>query len=173
MDNPTQAFPTLDNPTQLNTYRSNPNPKNKNLFIPQGANPYPSNPYPSSNQQGTYAPYQVAQLRQETKDRIGYEVLANAVNRERLDEIVELIVETLCSEKPVINIAGEEYPAELVKERLMQLDSTHIEYIFSCIKNRSHEIRNIKRYLLATLFNAPATISHYYDTQVRRDFGMC
>ena len=91
------------------------------------------------------------------------------MNRERLEEIIELIVETLCSDKPIITISGIDYPAVLVKERLMQINSLHIEYIFGCMEKSSHEIRNIKRYLLATLFNAPSTINSYYTAQVRSD----
>ena len=82
---------------------------------------------------------------------------------------LELIVETLCSDKPIITVSGVDYPAILVKERLMHINSLHIEYIFDCLANKSHEIRNIKRYLLATLFNAPSTISSYYDAKVRSD----
>lgn len=68
-------------------------------------------------------------------------------------------------------ICGEEKPKEVVKSRLMKLDSSHIQYILECLKENSTQIRNIKQYLLATLYNAPVTVDSYYSAQVRHEFG--
>lgn len=58
-----------------------------------------------------------------------------------------------------------------MKSRLMKLDSSHIQYILECLKESSTQIRNIKQYLLATLYNAPVTVDSYYSAQVRHEFG--
>ena len=86
-------------------------------------------------------------------------------------EILELLVETVTSRKKFLRICGEEKPKEVVKSRLMKLDSSHIQYILECLKENSTQIRNIKQYLLATLYNAPVTVDSYYSAQVRHEFG--
>ena len=88
-----------------------------------------------------------------------------------LYEILELLVETVTSRKKFLRICGEEKPKEVVKSRLMKLDSSHIQYILECLKENSTQIRNIKQYLLATLYNAPVTVDSYYSAQVRHDMG--
>ena len=88
-----------------------------------------------------------------------------------LHEILELLVETVTSRKKFLRICGEEKPREVVKSRLMKLDSSHIQYILECLKENSTQIRNIKQYLLATLYNAPVTVDSYYSAQVRHEFG--
>ena len=88
-----------------------------------------------------------------------------------LYEILELLVETVTSRKKFLRICGEEKPKEVVKSRLMKLDSSHIQYILECLKENSTPIRNIKQYLLATLYNAPVTVDSYYSSQVRHDMG--
>ena len=67
------------------------------------------------------------------------------------------------------HIAGEEKPAELVKERFMQLRFSHLEYVLNCMKNNTTKIRNIKGYLLTAIFNAPATIDSFYRAEVNHD----
>ena len=89
--------------------------------------------------------------------------------RERLDEVADIIIETLCSTKATINIAGEDYPAQLVKDKMRKINSSHIEYVFDCLNKNTTYVRNIKRYLLATLFNAPSTIDSYYTALVNHD----
>ncbi len=169
MDNQYPALPGTENPAQLNTNRSNPNQGITEKLITQGNNPYQSNPYQSKKDSGENEYTNVAQIREQVRTCICYECIADSSNRERLDDIVELIVETLCCEKPYITVSGIDYPAALVKERLMQINSLHIEYVFSCIEKRSNEIRNIKRYLLATLFNAPVTMTSYYEAEERKN----
>ena len=108
------------------------------------------------------------------KDNIEYEHLcqyAKGIDRDMLDEIVDLLVETVCSARKTIRIAGDDYPAELVKSKLMKLNSSHIEFVFDCISKNTTEIRNIKKYLLAVLFNAPSTINGYYTALVAHDMN--
>lgn len=116
----------------------------------------------------------VAVYREIIKDNIEYEHLCQhtkGIDRELLDEIVDLLVETVCSARTTIRIAGDDYPAELVKSKLMKLDSSHIEFVFDCISKNTTEIRNIKKYLLAVLFNAPSTINGYYTALVAHDMN--
>ena len=110
------------------------------------------------------------ELRQMIRENIEYDCLALRFKVERLDDIVDLILETLFSQKAAINVAGDDYPASLVKDKLRRLNSMHIEYVFECMDKNTTYIRNIKKYLLATLFNAPSTMDSYYKSQVNHDF---
>ena len=83
--------------------------------------------------------------------------------------ITELIVDTVCSARKTIRIAGDDYPAEVVKSRFLKLDSSHVQYVIDCMKNNTTYVRNIKKYLLAALYNAPATINSYYSSLVQHD----
>ena len=105
------------------------------------------------------------------KGNIEYEHLINAkrLDRDRIDEILDLILETVCSKRKKIIIAGDEYPAELVKAKFMKLDSSHIEFVLDCMQENTTKVRNIKQYLKAVLFNAPSTIGNYYTALVNHD----
>ena len=92
-------------------------------------------------------------------------------DRERIDEIVDLMLETVCTARNTIRIAGDDYPAELVKAKFMKLNSGHFEFVMDCLKNNTTEIRSIKKYLLAVLFNAPSTIDPYYTALVAHDMA--
>lgn len=89
--------------------------------------------------------------------------------REDLDEIVELMVETVCAKRKTTRIAGSDFPHEVVRSRFFKLDCSHIEFVMECLRNNTTEIRNMKQYLLAVLFNAPTTISNHYTAQVNHD----
>lgn len=90
-------------------------------------------------------------------------------DHDRLEEILELLVETVCSTKKYIRVAGSDYPAEVVRSRLLKLDMEHIKFVFDCLKENTTKIRNIKQYLLTTLYNAPTTIGSYYSALVQHD----
>ena len=113
------------------------------------------------------------QYRRYFKEALELEILEQGYPADKtvLYEILELLVETVTSRKKFLRICGEEKPREVVKSRLMKLDSSHIQYILECLKENSTQIRNIKQYLLATLYNAPVTVDSYYSTQVRHEFG--
>ena len=110
-------------------------------------------------------------MREIVRENLEYDILMQdpKADRSRMDEIVELIVETLCSTKPTISIAGDEYPASFVKDKLLKLNSMHVDYVFECLNNNTTRVRNIKKYMLATLFNAPSTIDSYYSALVNHD----
>ena len=113
------------------------------------------------------------QYRRYFKEVLELEILEQGYPADKavLHEILELLVETVTSRKRFLHICGEEKPKEVVKSRLMKLDSSHIQYILECLKENSTQIRNIKQYLLATLYNAPVTVDSYYSAQVRHEFG--
>lgn len=92
-------------------------------------------------------------------------------DKENLEGIKELILDILCSDKATIRVQGEVMPTVSVKSRLMMLRSDHIEYVMDCMKQTSTEIRNIRQYLIAALYNAPCTIDSYYSQAVRHDFS--
>lgn len=88
---------------------------------------------------------------------------------ELLDGIYDLILEVVVSKSPTTVIASNEYPTELVKSKFLKLTSMHVEYVMDCFNQNSTKVRNIKKYLLAALFNAPSTISGYYTAEVHHD----
>ena len=119
-----------------------------------------SNPYQSI----TYD-----EARETVKENIEYEILSERYPVERLDEIVDIASEALCSKRSTFSLGKDTYPYALVKDRLLRLDSSHIEYILDCIDGNTTDIRNIKPYMLKTLINAPATMDSYYRTKVNHD----
>lgn len=87
----------------------------------------------------------------------------------QLDEMVELMVEVVCSKRETLRVAGNELPQAVVKSRLLKLDDGHIRFVFDCLKNNTTQVRNIKQYLLTILYNAPVTIGNHYAAQVNHD----
>lgn len=180
LDNPEQASPVLGepeqgNPAQLNTNKSSNQGLNTDLSNTEVSNPIRSNPYEDEPQaadgMGTDTRSAREIYREIILENIEYRHLVqnNQIDRERLDELVELIVDTVCSARKTIRIAGDDYPAGVVKSRFMKLDSSHIEYVLSSMQENTTYVRNIKKYLLAALYNAPSTISSYYTSLVNHD----
>lgn len=175
-ENPVQANPVLDdpvlgkpeqeNPAQLNTYRTN---KDESKTL--STNPYPINSYPINPITDQMGMDGMDVYREIIKGNIEYDIMKDnfPYDRERLDEIVELMTETLASKKATFCIAGDTYPASTVKFKLLRINSLHIQYVFECLDKNTTEVRNIKKYLLATLFNAPSTMGSYYKAQVNHD----
>lgn len=100
---------------------------------------------------------------------IEYGTLIQQYGRERMDEIVELILEVLLSRRDYIRIAGDECPKEVVKSRMLKISSSHVEYVFDCLDKNTTKVRNIKAYMLTALYNAPATLDSYYRAEVQHD----
>ena len=105
------------------------------------------------------------------EENIDYDILIERFpNRKAMiDEIVDLMVEVLCSNREFIPIASDTHPIEQVKERFESIDSGHIEYILECLDKTTTDIRNIKQYLLSVIFNAPQTMDNYYTAAVKHD----
>ncbi len=181
LEKPTQEKPMQGNPTQLNKDISN-TEKSTTDGLNTDSIPILSPPSPLADgaagppkRNGKEAATQSAIeiYREIIMDNIEYFHLVQntRTDRELLDEIVDLLVETVCSARKTIRIAGDDYPAELVKAKLMKLDSSHIEFVIDCLRKNTTEIRNIKKYLLASLFNAPSTINGYYTALVAHDMN--
>ena len=99
------------------------------------------------------------------KDNIEYDYLIKDryLDRDRIEEILALILETVCTKRRTIRIAGDDHPAELVKAKFMKLNSEHIRFVLDCMQENTTKIRNIKQYMKAVLFNAPSTMNSYYS----------
>ena len=182
LEKPTQEKPTLENPMQLNkdiqkTDLSKKEKSNTDLSSNHSIPILSPNPSPlreetaEPERKGTEAADAYSVYEEIIKDNIEYEhfIKHTGIDRERLDEIVSLILETVCTKRKTIRIAGDDYPAELVKAKFMKLNSSHIEFVFDCMKENTTKIRNIKQYLKAVLFNAPNTIDSYYTALVNHD----
>ena len=118
------------------------------------------------------APF-VALLRKQVRERIGYEdlLISHSGDREIIDGMVELILEVELSSKPEMIIAGDSFPAELVRERFQRLRRDHVEYVMECMNASAIRVRNMKKYLLAALLNATSTIGSYYSMLVNSDMA--
>ena len=105
------------------------------------------------------------------KDNVDYDVLISRhyLEKSMIDGMVNLIVETIISENDYIVISSTKFPKEAVKSRFSKLDISHIEYVLECMNHNTTNIKNIKKYLLAALYNAPTTIDSYYKARVQHD----
>ena len=172
LDNPVLGKPEQENPAQLNT-----NISNKDLLNTDESTTYPI----KSHQKESRAAQkrgrdkmgydEMDAYRDLIKENIEYDILTVKLkqNISMLDEIVDLLTETVCTNKDSLVIAGDVYPAAVVKSKLLKLDAGHIEYVIDCMKSNTTEVRNIKKYLLAALFNAPSTMDSYYTARVNHD----
>ena len=172
LDSPVQGKPVQENPAQLNidissNYLSNTDSSSIDISNPIQSNP----PTPAGARMGTDGMGAREAYREVIFENIGYEYLIEdpKMDREQLDEIAELIVDTVCSARKTIRVAGDDYPAEVVKSRFMKLDSSHVQYVMDCMRDNTTYVRNIKKYLLAALYNAPVTIGNYYSSLVQHD----
>lgn len=177
-DNPTTENPVSDNPTQLNKELSSKELSTKDLLsthsIPILSTPLPEGTATPERKGNGYTNMDAVKAYEEViKDNIEYAYLIQDKDTDRgmLDEIVALMLETVCTRRKVIRIAGDDYPAELVKSKFMKLNSSHIQFVIDCMHQNTTKIRNIKKYLLAVLFNAPNTIDSYYTALVAHDMA--
>ncbi len=172
LDSPVLEEPEQENPAQLNIDISSNQISKTDLSSTEGSIPIQSNPpAPTGTRMGTDGMGAREIYREIILDNIGYVYLIQDahIDRGQLDEIAELIVDTVCTARKTIRIAGDDYPAEVVKSRFMKLDSSHVQYVMDCMKDNTTYVRNIKKYLLAALYNAPATINSYYSSLVQHD----
>ncbi len=109
--------------------------------------------------------------------RYFYNQLEIEIMRERypmdgevLYALVDILVDAVCSKRKTIRIAGDDKPINVVKSQFMKLNSSHVEYVMDSLKSNTTKVRNIKQYILATLYNAPLTMSSYYQAEVLHDF---
>ena len=106
-------------------------------------------------------------------ENISYGILLQdyPLDRDILTEILELMVDTVCTTRSTVRISGDDKPAEVVKSQFLKLDSEHIRFVMDGLKDNTTRIRNMRQYLLATLYNAPLTIGNYYRSLVSHDMS--
>ena len=174
MVKPDMGLPRLETPAQINidkriTDESNTDLSNTHSILSDKVRPSVLAALEAKRKEPEYRDMNV--YREIIKENICYDYLRFDLpyDHDRLEEILELLVETVCSTKKYIRVAGSDYPAEVVRSRLLKLDMEHIKFVFDCLKENTTKIRNIKQYLLTTLYNAPTTIGSYYSALVQHD----
>ena len=172
LEKPMLDKPTLENPMQLITKGRNKEKQNTDQSITDSI-PFPSGFPETPVQKRTEAKESFERYRNLILENIDYDVLASDphVDRELLDEIVDLVQETVCSTRSRIRVAGNDYPTEVVRSKLLKLNGEHIRFVMDCLKQNTTRIRNIRQYLLTMLFNAPSTMNSYYAALVAHDMA--
>ena len=177
-ENPTTEKPQTEKPlpgtpTQLNTKKSSTQKQNTHRSSTDSI-PFrekTADKPPERKGRDAMSMEEMQNYRELILENIEYDHLCRefATYREDLDEIVELIVETVCAKRKTTRIAGGDFPHEVVRSRFLKLDSSHIEFVMECLHNNTTEVRNMKQYLLTVLFNAPTTMNNHYTAQVNHD----
>jgi len=176
LDNPTVGKPILEKHTQSNT-----NIQNTDLSSTKGSNTHQSitgagESFPQANGNpgdGIDWIDEFARCRETVKRNIGYDILCenHRNSRQMIDGIVEVMVDCLCVSRRTVKIGGAEYPIEVIREKLLSLDSSHIEYVIECMRENTTKIHQLDHYLLKSLYNAPATIDTHYQNRVNHDMA--
>ena len=174
LDNPALENPALENPTQLNTNKSNTKKSitdNINHSINQSTKTSENDGLIDRSQKtkSNYRDYY-----KWIKNNIEYDFITDIGNRqikykddvERIDEIIDVMVDMLFPEKPMVRIGDCEFPHEVVKSRLSKITSEHIIYIIDCLDKNTTKIKNMAAYLRKTIYNAPTTYSNYVTSDV-------
>lgn len=163
--------PIQENPAQLNKEESSNYPSKTDLSITEESSPILSSPTATKARAGQDGMRKRESYRALILENIEYDVLSQNVqlDKDRLDELVELMVDTVCSNREMIRVAGDDYPAEVVRSRFLKLNASHIEYVLDRMRENTTYVRNIKKYLLTALYNAPVTMDSYYTSLVSHD----
>lgn len=160
VDNPDMEKPHTENPAQINTKQ----------VITQERNNSLSN-YQSINLDGIDEMDMRAQYEEIIRDNLELDILSqdNRFDIDRVNEMVEIMLDAICSTRPTIRINGEDMPQQVVKSRFLKLNSSHIEYVLHAMNECPSDIRNIRAYMLTTLYNASLTMDNYYSALVNHD----
>ena len=164
LEKPMLEKPTLENPTQLNTESTKKRKRQSKDSSITDSIPFPSGFPDAPTQKRTEAKESFERYRDLILENIDYDVLAS-------DPHVDREQETVCSTRSRIRVAGSDYPAEVVRSKLLKLNSEHIRFVMDCLKQNTTRIRNIRQYLLTALFNAPSTMNSYYTALVAHDMA--
>lgn len=167
--NPTTEKTLTENPTQLNTYIQNTNLSNTypNPSLPSP--PLPDGQMETKGSEGM-SRMDIENARALIRENIGYKVLLDyGSSQELLDEIVELLTEMVAIPRATVRISGTDYPYRMVRDRLLCLNMSHIQYVLDCMSQNTTHVRNAKQYLTAVLFNAPTTMEAHLMIQVQHD----
>ena len=174
-ENPDMVKPDTEKPAELNIEKSN---TEKSITYGSSTDSIPfrepaaARP-PERKGRDAMSVTEIENYRDLILENIEYDYLCRefATYREDLDEIVELMVETVCARRKTTRIAGSDFPHEVVRSRFLKLDSEHIRFVMDSLQKNTTEVRNMKQYLLTVLFNAPTTISNHYTSQVNHDMN--
>ena len=164
---PQTAAPLTENPTQLNTHPSKTEKEKTEL---SNTDSFLSK---KNMNRSEVTAAEMEAYRKMISGNISYDLLCREYphQREQLEEILEILVETICTTCQTVRVAGNNFPAEVVKSRLMKLTAEHIRFVLVCLSRNTTKIRNIRQYLLTTLYNAPTTIDNYYAAMVSHDLA--
>ena len=164
-ENPYMEKPDTEKPAELNIEKSN-----TQKSITHGSS---TDSIPFRKGRDAMSVTEIESYRELILENIEYDYLKQRAGfyQDELDEIVELMVETVCAKRKTTRIAGADFPHEVVRSRFLKLDSSHIEFVMDCLHKNTTEVRNIKQYLLTVLFNAPSTMSNSYTAQVNHDMN--
>ena len=165
--NPTTGKPMPEKPTQRNIEKQNTDQQNTDSIPFRAAAP------PEAKRTEPSPAEQMEEYRVLIRNNIQYPLLVaqNPDDADLIDEIVELMTETVCARRKTTRVCGSDFPAEVVKSRLLKLDAEHIRFVLKCLHENTAKVKNIKQYLLATLYNAPVTINSYYSALVSHDLA--
>ena len=165
--NPTTGKPLSEKPTQRNIEKQKTDRQSTDSIPFRAAEP------PEPKRTETSLADRMEDYRELIRDNIQYPLLAaqNPDDADLIDEIVELMTETVCARRRTTRVCGSDFPAEVVKSRLLKMDAEHIRFVLKCLHENTAKVKNIKQYLLATLYNAPVTINSYYSALVGHDLA--
>ena len=178
---PCVDFPSTDNPSAEDPSSDNPSAGNCKEISKEESNTEKQNTDVNKYRFNSFqelAEFTAEEMRKEReaysdliKENIEYDFLVRNHNlrKQDIEDIFDVMLDTVCSTKPIIRVGGDDKPAEVVKSQLLKLDYTHIEFVLECMQQNTTRIRNIRQYLLTTLYNAPSTISSYYSALVNHD----
>ena len=172
-ERPDTENPDMDTPCPEMTAQLNKDREKKDLEITDEFYPIPSYRPSQETRMGTDGMEIRERYRDILLENIDYDVLIQnlQIDQEQLDEIVEILVDTVCTSRKTIRIASDDFPAEVVRSRFLKLTGSHIQYVLACMKENTTRIRNIKKYLLAALYNASVTMGSYYSALVQHDLA--
>ena len=168
--NPYTENPDADNPVTEKPYTGNPAQRNTIQVITQERNTLSKN-YQSINLDGMDRMDERSEYEEIIKENLDYDILCQdpKFDKDRFREIMDIMLDAVCSTAPTIRINGEDMPQQVVKSRFLKLNSSHIEYVLQAMNENPSAIRNIRAYLLTALYNAPLTMDNYYSALVNHD----
>ena len=168
--NPYAENPDADHPVTEKPYTDNPAQRNTDQVITEKRNNSLNN-YQSIHLDGMDRMDERESYRELLWENLELDILAHdqRMDMGRVHELLEIMLDAICSTSPTIRINGEDMPQQVVKSRFLKLNSSHIEYVLQAMNDNPTAIRNIRAYLLTALYNAPLTMDNYYSALVNHD----
>ena len=172
-ENPDMVKPDTEKPAELNIEKSN---TEKSITYGSSTDSIPFRETaaarsPERKGRDAMSVTEIENYRELILENIEYDCLKQRypLYLDDLNEIVELLVETVCAKRKATRISGADFPHEIVRSRFLKLDSSHIEFVMECLQKNTTQVRNMKQYLLAVLFNAPTTMNNHFTSLVNHD----